>query len=246
MIAKPQSCSSVINNFMNYMNSFRFSSISIVPVIAAIGVLALLAIAIYPASAATGNGAPSGAHYNLNIIGVPKDKTADMTGSSGHRIFIPLSGKTDILLREGDYQVIDGNGTDGSASFQLPNPDDGSGQLAYSVWVRPVAGKGDISFQSCFTEFETNGVWCYAGDLVQNLTKTNKFTDVSRDLLQVCADTDTGAGTDLELVPLFSDLGEDYFWHVDNDGMRNVQMRFYDISTTPIGGDCTRGGHPAH
>ena len=75
---------------------------------------------------------------------------------------------------------------------------------------------------------------------MQNLTKTNKFTDVSRDLLQVCADTDITAGTNLQLVPLFSDLGHDYFWQVDNDGMRNVQMRFYDLSTTPIGGACTR------
>ncbi len=32
------------------------------------------------AMAGTGNGAPSGAHYNLNIIGVPKNKTATMDG----------------------------------------------------------------------------------------------------------------------------------------------------------------------
>jgi hypothetical protein len=195
-----------------------------------------------------GNGAPSGEHFNLNLIGVPRDKTADISG--GNRIFIYYEGQVDIMLREGPYEVIDGNGTDdGVAEFQLPNPDpDGDGgTLEYSVWIRPVAGKGSISFQSCFTEFETNTVWCYAGDLVQNLTKSNRFVDVSRDLLQVCADVDTDIGeTDLELVPLFSDLGEDYFWHVDNDEMRNVQMRFYPIGTTPIGGDCTRGGHPAH
>jgi hypothetical protein len=185
-----------------------------------------------------GNGAPSGPHYNLNLLGLSKGKSASIT--NGNRIFIYYQGRTDILLKEGDYQVLDANGLDGEASFQLPNPDNGSGQLAYSVWIRPVAGKGDISFQSCFTEFETNTVWCYAGDLVQNLTKTNKFTDVSRDLLQVCADTDTTAGTNLQLVPLFSDLGEDYFWQVDNDGMRNVQMRFYPLSTTAIGGACTR------
>jgi len=188
-----------------------------------------------------GNGAPCGPHFNLNLIGVPQGKTATIT--SGNRIFIRYEGRTDILLQEGDYQVIDGNGTDGEASFRLPNPDpegDG-GQLAYSVWIRPVAGNGSISFASCFTEFETNTTWCYAGDLVQNLTKTNKFTDVSRDLLQVCADTDTSlTGTNLQLVPLFSDLGEDYLWQVDNDGMRNVQMRFYDLATTPIGGTCTR------
>jgi hypothetical protein len=195
-----------------------------------------------------GNGLPPGAHFNLNLIGVPQNKTADMTGNNGHRIFIKLSGKVDIYLREGAYQVLDANGTDNDgASFQLPDPDDGSGNLAYSVWIRPVAGNGNISFQSCFTENETNATWCYAGSLVQNLTKNNKFRDVSRDLLQVCADVDTDPlVTDLELVPLFSDLGEDYFWHVDNQGMRNTQLRFYEISTTPIGGDCTRGGHPAH
>ena len=33
------------------------------------------------AAAITGNGAPSGPHYNLNLIGVPQDKSADMTGS---------------------------------------------------------------------------------------------------------------------------------------------------------------------
>ena len=176
----------------------------------------------------TGNGAPSGPHYNLNLLGMTQDKTADIT--NGNRIFIYYQGRTKILLREGDYAVIDGNGTDGQASFQLPNPDNGTGDLAYSVWIRPVAGKGDVSFQSCFTD--STGTWCYAGSLVQNLSKTNKFTDVSRDLLQVC--TSTG-----QLVPLFSDDEADYFWYVDNDGMRNVQMRFYPISTTAIGGACT-------
>ena len=38
----------------------------------------------------TGNGAPSGAHYTLNIIGVPKDKSVSFDGGSGHRIFVGL------------------------------------------------------------------------------------------------------------------------------------------------------------
>src|SRR2546425_10254884 len=42
--------------------------------------------------ASPGNGAPSGSHYNLNIIGVPKDKTAAMTNNDGHRIFVELNG----------------------------------------------------------------------------------------------------------------------------------------------------------
>src|SRR4051812_45379064 len=50
-------------------------------------------------SAVTGNGALSGAHYNLNIIGASKDKTADLT-NNGHRIFVPLIGTTKIYLSE--------------------------------------------------------------------------------------------------------------------------------------------------
>ena len=43
-----------------------------------------LAIAV-PAFA--GNGLPvNGPHYNLNIIGVPKGKTAEMDGNHGHRL----------------------------------------------------------------------------------------------------------------------------------------------------------------
>ena len=42
--------------------------------------------------ATTGNGAPSGSHYNLNIIGVSHDKTAAMDDNNGHRIFVQLWG----------------------------------------------------------------------------------------------------------------------------------------------------------
>jgi hypothetical protein len=75
----------------------------------------------------TGNGAPSGAHYNLNIICVPKGKKADMTDTQGHTIFVPCDGPTKINLIEGtDFEVTDRNGTDGSgASFKLPPADTG-------------------------------------------------------------------------------------------------------------------------
>lgn len=76
---------------------------------------------------ATGNGAPSGAHYNLNIICVPNDKTADMTGTQGHTIFVPCEGGAQIKLIEGEeFEVLDRNGTDrDGASFQLPAADTG-------------------------------------------------------------------------------------------------------------------------
>ena len=75
----------------------------------------------------TGNGAPSGAHYNLNIIGVKNKKDATMTDGEGHRIFVLLGkegvkANTKIKLTVGDsFKVLDGNGTDGGgAKFQMP------------------------------------------------------------------------------------------------------------------------------
>src|SRR5438105_4371608 len=90
---------------------------------------------------ATGNGAPSGTHYNLNIIGVPKDKTADMNNNDGHRIFVQLVGGEDATKLSGQtfstitkvnkiflvpapvggtFQVLDANATDANgAMFQL-------------------------------------------------------------------------------------------------------------------------------
>jgi hypothetical protein len=88
--------------------------------------MALVLTLVFAASAhATGNGAPSGWHYNLNIICVPKGKTADMTGTQGHTIFVSCEGTTKINLIEGDFGVLDRNGTDGSASFRLPAADTG-------------------------------------------------------------------------------------------------------------------------
>ena len=81
------------------MNSRRISVLSSVAVLVALLTVSLWYVGTSSASAAvteTGNGAPSGAHYNLNIIGVPKDKSADMTGNNGHRMFVKPDGKTRI------------------------------------------------------------------------------------------------------------------------------------------------------
>ena len=78
-----------------------------------------LALAV-PAYAQTGNGAPSGSHYNLNIIGVDKGKTATMTGSDRHTIFVQLgtTGSVDAkrsyiyLVPSATFAVCDGNAFD--------------------------------------------------------------------------------------------------------------------------------------
>ncbi|HEU5303980.1 MAG TPA: hypothetical protein VFU40_04995 [Gemmatimonadales bacterium] len=199
-------------------------------------------------NASTGNEAPSGAHYTLNIIGVPKDKSPNLTGGSGHRIFVDL-GKTGepaptrINLIEGDFAVTDANGTDGIAGFQLPNPDpDLNGTTSYSVYVR-ARGKpgGKATMQSCYED--TTGTWCAANFVggVEPITiqRTKggvaKFINVSKDLLFVdfCTQWDI-TGTiclNFDQISLFSDKDLLYYWSYDNEGLKLAQLRFYEVPT---------------
>src|SRR5213593_2344085 len=128
-----------------------------------VAALLLTGTFIGPTYAGGGNGAPSGAHYNLNIIGVEKGKTSPMTGSDRHTIFVGLGSKdgsvtSNIYLTPGEFQVCDGNAFDQAfdcngnpistkqgAVFQLPCnnnlPDDttcenGTVQASYEVWGR--------------------------------------------------------------------------------------------------------------
>lgn len=186
---------------------------------------------------ANGNGAPSGAHYSLNIIGVEKGKTADMTGSNGHVIFVNLDGRTKIGLAEGaDYQVLDANGTDADgAKFQLPNPDpNNDGITEYSVYARALGKPGGSSVMTtCATV--TSGdlageTLCSTESLVSVRSKgKSTFTNVSNELLYIYADID-GDG-DIDRVPLFDDRMYDYYWQYDNTGLRLLQLRFYPEGT---------------
>lgn len=183
-----------------------------------------------------GTGALSGTHYNLNIIGVPKAKTASLTDSSGHRIFIPLEGKCKINLSMGAFQVLDGNCTDGPATLQLPNPNpENDGATIYSVWAR-VLGKPDrqsaVNTCATYTNSETGIVedYCSIYSVISVREKGKaSFADVSKQLLYVYADLDDDG--EIERYPLFDSALEDYYWSYDNQGMKIMQLRFYPIST---------------
>lgn len=188
-------------------------------------------------------GAPNGAHYNLNIIGVPKEKSAEMTGNNGGRIFVPLAGKTKIMLIEGsDYAVLDANGTDGSASFQLPNPDaDGDGVSSYSIYARALGTPGgSVTIRTCADADLTDGYVevCSAEPLTLTRTKGGapKFSNVSTELLTILVPTDilNADGTVLlesGRYTIFDDALENYFWEYDNNGLKLLQLRFYEIPT---------------
>ncbi|NNL29948.1 MAG: hypothetical protein HKO77_02945 [Gemmatimonadetes bacterium] len=215
------------------------------------------AVAADGAMLSKGNGAPGGHDFQLNIIGVPKDKTADMTGNNGHRIFVPLSGKVAINLVEGDYAVLDANGTDrDGALFQLPDPDvDGDGVLDgdYAIYARAL-GKPDgiMKITTCAELIDDLGgtvlnrksdVYDHEDAFCSIDTETvvlergkgkSTFQEVSDQLLSIVFEVeitldDGSTITELIRIPLFDDAIQDEFWEVDNNGLRLAQLRFYAL-----------------
>jgi hypothetical protein len=198
-----------------------------------------------------GNGAPSGAHYNLNWIGVPKDKTADMTGNNGGRIFFPLFGKANVLLCESGltppatlgsllcpstaiFQVLDANATDGQGAFALPNPDPGNtGTTVYSVYVRALGTPGGHATNTtCGVDpaVPTDTICSVIQVVLDRKAGQSKFTNVSKCMLYVYADVN--ADGILDRVPLFDSRLQDYFWSYDNQGLKLAAFRFYPLPTT--------------
>lgn len=222
-----------------------------------------------------GNEAPSGSHYNLNIIGVPKDKTADMTGNQGHRIFVDLfndpNTKTKILLCEAGvggecanldpltgFQVLDANGTDGTAKLALPDPDpDADGTSVYSVYARPLGTPGGhAENRTCGLVEDIDPVTgetvlveiCSMVQLVLDRTKGKQyFINATSCLLYIYADlTPLDGVMTISRVPIFSSELLESWWEYTNTGLKLAQLRFYPVpSTVPAPDavvDCTSKG----
>lgn len=178
-----------------------------------------------------GAGNTGGGCYNLEIIAL-KSKSASMTDSSGHSLFVLMGSRTKIELKEGDFQVLDRNGTDGLATFQLPNPDvNNSGTTSYSVFMRLVGKPGSsVNMQTCGVD-SAGDTYCSEESVnMSRIAGTSKFTNVSQQLLYVYADID-GDGT-IDRVPLFDSRLADYFWQLDSQGRLHAQLRFCPVSTS--------------
>ncbi len=199
--------------------------------------LLILILAAQPVIAGVGNSMPSGAHFNLNIIGV-NEKENMPDNAAGHVIFVPLEGKTKIMLSEGDFAVLDKNGTDkDGAAFQLPNPDpDNTGTSEYSVFVRALGKPGRSAEMTSGAYYwdETLEEWVMELSVISLPISRNpgkpKTINATKELLYVYVDLD-GDGT-AERYNLFADEMQDYFWQYDNKGLKIVQLRFYPVSTT--------------
>ena len=199
----------------------------VVTVMAVVLALAVALSAVGVAFAGKGNNAPTGPHYNLNIIGMSHEKPNMGDKVGGHVIFVELisskMGKvrvaTDILLIPDDtppynFYVIDGNGTDGEASFQLPV----DVSTSYTVWVRAL-GKpgGEADMKTCAWDPVEEEYVCGVSVLLIRTKGKKTFMDVTKELLYI------------DGVALFDPMYEDYFWSYHNNGLKLAQLRFYPI-----------------
>jgi hypothetical protein len=209
-------------------------------------VLALTFVA--PVFAQVGQGL-SGPHYNLNFVGVPKNKTVpDMTGSDRHTVFVPLQSGGDVsrqvkiyYIPGDDFRVIDGNATDdNTAIIQVPSST--LSDTCYDVYAYAL-GKpyGNAVIQA---ECTIDGLLGSCSDaLLQNSfsvsrikgkPKQENISDVFR--ASGCVDLNT-SGTcdtgDLQFtnVWIFNvPQLQEYFWDFDNNGLRLMQTRFYETT----------------
>lgn len=91
-------------------------------------ILAILLVLCFASLAVAGTiKPPNGAHYNLNIIGVENPKTADMTDSNRHTIFVALGRSGAVTSKiylvpppagSTDFAVCDGNAFDTATDCQ--------------------------------------------------------------------------------------------------------------------------------
>lgn len=200
--------------------------------------------------ASTGNGAPNAPEYVLNIIGVPKTKTASMTNTDGHTIFVNLNGTSDIWLQKstGTFQVLDANGTDttsspsctsqpgydtcGGALFELPAPGN------YSIWERALGQPNNsATLTTCAYDYTTTTptlVCSTQQNLVTRFKGKSTFENVTSDLTQITIDPALATSLGLSCnfvtkttINIFDPCLQNYFWNYDNNGLKHLQLRVY-------------------
>ncbi len=216
---------------------------------------AILVATGFAAPASAGGINLNGPHYNLNIIGVENPKTAPMTGSDRHTIFVGLGKKSsvasNIYLAPGPFDVCDGNAFDAAHSctgdvianqgavFQLPcnsavptasGCPGGTFSADYQIWGRAL-GKpgGSVSIQTCGTD-DTGALVCSTGGALFTRGKGKSgFFDVTTSLTSVNACFDVAGVVTCETISLFDPVLQDYFWQYSNNGLRLLQLRFYPL-----------------
>ena len=108
------------------------------------------------------------------------------------------------------------------------------GSRTYLIFVRELCKPGGHGrLTTCYTDPTTNEDYClfgYADVPLRRNAEKPTFRDVTYQLTTLCFDSDlTTDGVQLQCESIFSDELKDYYWNYDNNGLRNVQLRFYPL-----------------
>ena len=224
--------------------SWRMYMKTKLPILIIIGLFVAVAFMI-PGVSADSPWQVHGAHYNLNIIGVKdSDQIKEVGNSMGHTMFVKLSGRTKIIMTQdagGVFQVVDRNGLDGETEFNIAPG-------YYNVYARALGKPNnhvDITAEGLFDDAQDGEkvIWLGAVKLTRESGKPqsvniNKlfYVDVILctaydEINQVCTKTTTFTDTWVfDIDELIS-----YWWDYDNDGLKLLQVRFYECTLDPTG-----------
>jgi len=204
-------------------------------------VLVLLIVAatlVTIAPMATAAKPPGKLAWKFNIIGVPRDTAAPGAAEgNGGRIFIPL--KTDyytdpcdtiggqnnpgatsvpvqvptkgvkISVSQGPFDIVDGDAVaDKQAAFTMPAPQH------YDVYIAAKGKPGGCLDLEAYTYLDTTLIFIGSID-IDRATGKPKWQLVSFLLY--------GKGGEI----WFADPYSGYFWQLYNNGLRNMEVRFY-------------------
>jgi len=210
----------------------------------------LLTAGASPVFAGIGSEIPDkGVHYNLNIIGVSHDKKVDMTNSNRHTIFVPLGKNGDVksckiyvvrnVANPDQFQVLDGNATDGSATIAVPFEDYGT--LSFNVYATALGkpgGKADVTATVTFEEGTYGSL--LMGDFTlkrgKGKPKPVDISDIFRASGWIDVDPVTGVQGPEDIT--FTEVWVfniptllEYLWDYDNQGLKLMQVRFYPTTS---------------
>ncbi len=215
----------------------------------AMAAVTLIALGASPVFAGIGSDIPdNGKHYNLNIIGVEKGKTAPMNNPDRHTIFVSLGRDgaiaTKITVKANtanptEFEVIDGNGTDGEAIIAVPYT--AYGTLSYNVYASAL-GKpnGSVHVEATAVFDDTTydaGLLMTSFDLARSKGKptTKNISDIFRASGWIdvngsgVQDTGDQVFTNVWIFNIPTLL--DYFWTYTNSGLKLMQVRFYETAS---------------
>jgi hypothetical protein len=197
----------------------------------------------------------NGKHFNVNIIGVPNGKTADMDNTNGDTIFVPLDksglvAKTCKIYMAANvddpdrFQIVDRNACDADGAKILV-PFEYYGTLSYNVYAISLGKPSEfgVSIEATAT-FQTNTTADLLMDSVQIEARQAgkpKVTEIS-DIFRATGWIDEAGGTagvyDPGIDIAFNNVWVfniptllEYYWDYTTTDLRHMQLRFYETTS---------------